>query len=167
MSSNPTTLQDVSNVIDNLVAQKVLSLDGLEGIQKLKARADTADKEIEKLRTQLDESNAANGKLAFDLSKATEQLAEIAAREKAVAKREVEIHKLEMQAAVASAESKAFRHALGVVFAPNTVREAVQKYGSVAGQNGLTYPTNDSGTIQTTQGYLPPDQPAGERSNLG
>lgn len=168
-----TTLQDVSNVIENLVAQKTLSLDGMEGIQKLKERAETADKEIERLRIQTTSLETRNDALSEQLSQANEQLRTIADREKAVAKREDDMHKLEMAAAVAQAEARTIRHALGVVFAPNTVREAVQKHGMVAGQNGMSYPTSDGGMTQRTEGYQHPDDPKnmmtppGERSNLG
>lgn len=165
------TTQDIIASIDDLVLQKTLSVDAYKGITELKERAAKIDAE----NAQLKERNLSLTKQVTMLQEreelAAEKLQAIAGREQAVAKREAEVFKHEMSAAVAHAEAKAFRHALGVVFAPNTVRESILKYGSVA-QNGMSVPTQDGGTTQRTDGYNNPDVPpggtqTGDRTTLG
>jgi chromosome segregation ATPase len=166
--ANATT--QLSNMIEELVQQKTFGLDALEAIRTLKTKAEALEESVKNKNEVIERLQAEARALNERLSHQGEQLTQISARELAVAKREAEIQKLEVAAAVAQAESRTFRHALGVVFAPNTVRESVQRFGSTV-SNGMTFPTNEGGTTQHTQGYGSPDNPGqvtgNERSHLG
>lgn len=167
-----TTMQDLLANLDDVVLQKTLSLDAYKSLTQLKERATQTDAENQRLKEQVVSRDTAIAKLEQDLSQASEKLNAIATRERAVTSRETKVTELEIAAAVSAAEARTFRHCLGVVFAPNTVRESVQKYGSAPGGNGMSVSTSDYGTVQATQGYNNPDSPGaasnpGDRSHLG
>jgi len=169
-----TTKDDISAIIEHMVQEKTLSLEAMTSIQLLKDRSSRADLEIERQRDVIKQRDATVSRLEGELETLKEPLTKLEQRERLVAEREKKIHELEVQAAVAQAESRTFRHALGVVFAPNAVRESIQRMTSSNGSNGLsngsTY-SNDS--FSRTEGYQPPDStsslgnPTSERQNLG
>jgi len=162
-----TTMKDVSTLLETMLQEKTLSLEAMDSIRKLKERADKADQEIAQLTEKNRELNVSTARLQGELSDANIKLGAVADREKAVQKREDAVHQLEMKAAVAQAESNAYRTSMSIVFAPNVVRESIMKYGAINGGNGVCVPTSDSGIVTHTEGYARPGDVEANNTGAG
>jgi hypothetical protein len=147
-----STATEVSALIERMLQEKTLSLDAMEGIQLLKKKAEAADAEIAKLKEQYAALSANYRTLELNHGKSLDDLKVLRNASDSVKAREVLVFKNELRAAVAEAQATAYRDSMKIVFAPNVVRENIMKYGS-NNQNGVSYGTNEGGTVTRAEGY--------------
>ena len=149
MSAN----QQLTELIDQLVAQKTLSLDALDGIKALKDRAVRMEAELRERDTNLEnicKLRAIDQNIIKELRANVERVEE---REHAVAQREAKVHQIELERAVATARASTFEQAMKIVFAPNMVRNAVQGFSGGQQQGGVYVSSNENRTTTTVDGY--------------
>lgn len=147
-----STATEVSALIEKMLQEKTLSLDAMEGIQLLKKKAEAADTEITRLKDVQAEFVKSKSLLETKLDIAVTENTALKAAADSVKAREALVFKNELRAAVAEAQAVAYRDSMKIVFAPNVVRENIMKYGSTA-SNGMTFPTNEGGTVTRAEGY--------------
>jgi hypothetical protein len=147
---------ELTSMFDKLVTEKTFSMDALEGIQALKRQAAQLEKQNEKLQEDLEVQRKHAATQSTRAIAAEQELKTWRDLEQSLMARELKVFENEKKAAVAEAVSNAYLTSMKIVFAPNTVRESVQKYGMVNGGNGMSVPTNDSGTVLRADGYSHP-----------
>jgi len=158
---------ELTGMIEKLVTEKTFTMDALEAIQALKVKAGQLETQNEKLDREV-ASYKKNAEIDTNLRLSMKSdLDAWKAREASIVARELKMFENEKSAAVATAVSAAYLTSMKIVFAPNTVRESVQKFGSVAGSNGMSYPTSDTGTITRAEGYADPISNAGYTDHGG
>lgn len=116
---------ELSEMIDALVREKTFSLDAIDAVKALRDKAKDLEQTIERRNGDLAtvSKNAANMEREIGaLKREIESLSKI---HDGIAEREAKVVENEKLAAVAKAESAAYKHALETVFRPNTVRERV------------------------------------------
>lgn len=141
--------KELETVLENMVNQRLLSLDGVAALSGIKQRLEEAERELKTRLTRIDELKTQVSQLEARNRTQSEQLTKIADREKAVAEREAKVTDLEKAAAVSQARASTFEQAMRIVFAPNTVRNGVQAF--IGNPNGGV----SQRTTQTTDGYSP------------
>ncbi|QRE00166.1 hypothetical protein [Burkholderia phage BCSR5] len=159
--------QNILKVVDDLVLQKTLTVEAAEGLVKLRERVKSLEAANESLKASLTESQRENADYKGRLDRTIADLRVLQEKESSVREREAKVTELERKAAVAQAEASAYLTSMKIVFAPNIVRESVQKWGSVAGPNGMSIPTSDGGTVNRAEGYEQPGSAAGSSGPHG
>ena len=147
----------VELLIEQMVQEKTFSLDAITSVKKLQEAAGLQRARLAQLETDLQTSD----KRISELTKANAALKElvdkISTREQTVAVREAAVTKLEMERAVAMAESKIFGLCFDKVFANRQLRESVIENSNraIANPNSnypTTMPENNNVTRTTEQG---------------
>jgi len=121
-----TTIQSISQEIDKLVEANTLSGAGVKAMEALRVKVialESSGQEsasrVRVLEGQLGTANSANVSL-------TSSIAAWTAREAALVKRELEITKLEKDAAVAAGKSQTYQECFALVFRNAEIRETLK-----------------------------------------
>lgn len=115
----------LTDAIDQLVQEKTFKLDALEAIGKLRSRAAAQEQEINALTAQRTEQYRTISELAAKIEENRQKEGALQLREGEVAKREVKAQQLEVEKAVAQAESRAYGTVFSTIFRNTAVREHV------------------------------------------
>lgn len=151
----------LTEMIDQLVLEKTVSLDALNAINKLKEEAARLEGQLKSAYEQHDRDTKRLGDLQGELRVSQEQHLHVASLLDGAQKKILEIQKIELEGKEAKAELKGFREAMQMVFKPSVVRETIHKTVPVAvegnpGGNGAYASPGfvtlhpESGTIERT-----------------
>lgn len=118
---------ELTRAIDRLVQDKVFSMEGIEAIKELRDRSANLESNLLEKSKKIEELELGRKELIQENRSLADSVKLLNERDKAMADREAKVFELEKSAAVAVAESKAYKYAMDAVFKPNTIREAVHK----------------------------------------
>jgi ABC-type transporter Mla subunit MlaD len=149
--------KELMDKINELVTNKTLSMEAIEGLQQVRAALKKAQDQVVSLNTALLESRTECTDYKQRLQRTLDELNGYKERAEDVATRERKVFELEKRAAVAEATSNAYFTSLKTVFAPNIVREQIMKGGSTV-SNGMTYPVSENGAVNRAEGYEHPNE---------
>lgn len=144
-----TASQKFDEALQQMVDEKVFSLDALARIQKLKELVVAQEATISKNEATLRECHSEISRQRELLSERQEKITKLEAREIAIENRERQMHVVDQARAVAEAKAAAYRDSMSIVFAPNTVRQSVQTSGTRFGGTNSN-PGYNGGTSDTT-----------------
>lgn len=123
--------QDAMKAIDRLIEEQTLSGKAAEGIQALRTELYSISQTVQYLRQELADSNAtveAQNKLINELR---QEITEHVMKESNIKSRELAVVANETKAAVAEAQSEAYKYAMETVFKPATIRKTIQETATV------------------------------------
>lgn len=133
--------KELTEAFEKLLVEKTFTADALEGIKKLKDKALELENNSKNLQEARFKAEQRVDELVALCAERLNELNAWKAREAALIEREKKVFENEKNAAVAQAESAAFKHSLGVVFAAPSMRREVHR-GRYDNQSGYD---NDRG----------------------
>jgi hypothetical protein len=147
--------ESLTDIIDRMVQERTFGLEGLEAVKLLKEKATAQTSLIESLEKRLETSRTEYGTQAARLTEVNRQVMAFQTREAELVERERKIFDHEKTAAVATAQSAAYRDVVGMAFRNTTVREHVLSNNPqwVPGQHGngpMLMNAHDSKTFERT-----------------
>lgn len=139
-------MEKLTQLIDELVSEKTFNLDAVEGIQKLRERAEALETKSVSLEEKLEKEEGKSVKEIVKNDKLLQELSEWRSRESSLSEREKKITELEKAKAVAQAESATFEKCVGLVFRNTMLRKDAFGQVPVADNNGYTTAQSTSET---------------------
>lgn len=127
-----TTKYEIADLIDKLAQEKTFSLEGVKAIEELRVKSEGQRQRIEALEKELTTARAVLHDYEQKDSAAQITIQKLKEREESLKKREADIFKHEKDAAVANAQTVAFKEAMHIMFKPNTIRESVHRSVPIA-----------------------------------
>jgi hypothetical protein len=147
--------ESLTDIIDRMVQERTFGLEGLEAVKLLKEKATAQTSRIETLERQVENGRTELGAQQARNSELSRQVMNFQTRETELVERERKIFDHEKTAAVATAQSAAYRDVVGMAFRNTTVREHVLSNNPqwVPGQHGngpMLMNAHDSKTFERT-----------------
>lgn len=127
---------ELSEMIDALVREKTFSLDAIDAVKALRDKAKDLEETVKQQKVSLEASKIYTDGIERENGALRREIESLSKIHDGIAEREAKVVENEKLAAVAKAESAAYKHALETVFRPNTVRERVVDNIPIAVDNG-------------------------------
>ena len=139
---------ELTYLIDKLVADKTFSVEAAEGIKRLRDANMALTDKVQELEAESKSTEDSYFALKRQHDDQAFRLSMLSQREANIAKRELEMTKLEKEKAVAEAKLDGFREGVSTVWKPSQVREVVQSTVPLMGHsynynNGVSSPCSD------------------------
>ncbi len=153
MSTQPTASEKFNSAIQEMVAEKTLSLEALTRVNQLKDLVSQQERDLEIRASRISSLQAELRQEQVSRHAAEVERDALKARETSVTNREAKLHEATQREAVAVATSAAYRDAMSIVFAPNAVRERVVAMAGRSLPNGGYSNENEDKSVSRTEGY--------------
>lgn len=143
----------LTEMIDQLVLEKTVSLEALNSINALKQQAILLEGQLKAADEKDERSRKQIGELAGLSAERAEQISQLNEKIKQLENVLGQAHKTELEGKEAKAELKGFTSAMQMVFKPSVVRETIQKTVPVGvpgghGAPGWVSKEQETGTVE-------------------
>lgn len=132
---------ELTRVIDDLVQKKTFSLDALDAVKDLKARAESMEKTLQSRESEIRDIRAKNEEHIATINNLKSQVEQHKLREANLLEREKAADKAIYEAEKHKAVADAIRESMQTVFRPAAVRTEIHRSVAVPAGGMNSYPT--------------------------